>query len=371
VSLSIVVSIGLSWGIVEGLSLVGLINAREWFSEDVGRPWQSRYNRLDPELLYIHQPFMTIQGRMVGGDFGQVFDIPDPCPHEFSVRTDRDGFRNVKDMDEADVVVLGDSYVEGVIVPYEQIMTSQLSMRLKVPVLNLGQVGYGPDQELIVFKRYGLPRRPKVCVWCFFEGNDLSDMVEYQFRKLGWQERMQLMDSPTARSFTLNLLAFLERPPASIPKLMPVARCNIGTTPAGVKMYFFHQSDALRKGEVKSLRRLTEILTEWSGLCSRHAVRPVFVYVPTKVRVYADICRFEEGSSSRRWFVEPLKDQIRGIVEDVSSGITFLDLTEVLKLPAKQADDTYFSDDSHWTPSGHRVVADAIADLILDFQRSR
>ena len=42
-------------------------------------------------------------------------------------------------------------------------------------VINLARGAYGPQQELIVLKRYGLSYEPRVVVWQLFEGNDLAD----------------------------------------------------------------------------------------------------------------------------------------------------------------------------------------------------
>jgi hypothetical protein len=46
-------------------------------------------------------------------------------------------------------------------------------------VANLGQSGYGPQQELAVLKRYGCPPYDRNTSWVFYEGNDLLDVQEY------------------------------------------------------------------------------------------------------------------------------------------------------------------------------------------------
>ena len=42
-------------------------------------------------------------------------------------------------------------------------------------MINLARGAYGPQQELIVLKRYGLAYEPRFVVWQLFEGNDLVD----------------------------------------------------------------------------------------------------------------------------------------------------------------------------------------------------
>ena len=44
----------------------------------------------------------------------------------------------------------------------------------------LGHSGYGPQQELVVLKRYGLRLHPRTVIWTLFEGNDFSDAERYE-----------------------------------------------------------------------------------------------------------------------------------------------------------------------------------------------
>ena len=80
----------------------------------------------------------------------------------------------------ADVVVVGDSFVEGLHVRDDRLVTSCIARATGLSVANLGRSGDGPQQERFVLERFGLPKRPKVVVWMFYEGNDLEDASEYQ-----------------------------------------------------------------------------------------------------------------------------------------------------------------------------------------------
>jgi lysophospholipase L1-like esterase len=45
-------------------------------------------------------------------------------------------------------------------------------------------------------------------------------------------------------------------------------------------------------------------------------------------------------------------------------GIAFFDTTEVLEARVAAGHHTYYPDDVHWNPEGHRVVAEALAQRI-------
>ena len=90
------------------------------------------------------------------------------------------GSATAEDLSRAEVVVLGDSFVEGGLVAADDLMTATLGRLLGCQVANLGQSAYGPQQMLAVLKRYAMPLRPRLCIWTFYEGNDLDDVERYE-----------------------------------------------------------------------------------------------------------------------------------------------------------------------------------------------
>ena len=67
--------------------------------------------------------------------------------------------------------------------------------------VNLARGAYGPQQELIVLKRYGLAYKPRVVVWQLFEGNDLHDAEAFA----EWKQNPQQV-STSLRSATSIIL---------------------------------------------------------------------------------------------------------------------------------------------------------------------
>ena len=115
-----------------------------------------------------------------------------PVTYNVDVAYHRNGFRNDEDLTRADIVAIGDSFVEGAETPRSLTVVGELGRRLGVTVANLGQSGYGPQQELVVLRRYGLPLAPKNVVWFLFGGNDLSDVSAYEWRRDHLEEFQRL-----------------------------------------------------------------------------------------------------------------------------------------------------------------------------------
>ena len=93
-------------------------------------------------------------------------------------QSDRYGFNNedyLWDLDQVDIIILGDSYAYGECVNRENNFATQISHLKNLNVLNLGYGGNGPLIELATFKEFK-PKKFSKVIWFFTERNDLSDL---------------------------------------------------------------------------------------------------------------------------------------------------------------------------------------------------
>jgi hypothetical protein len=90
----------------------------------------------------------------------------------------------------------------------------------------------------------------------------------------------------------------------------------------------------------------------------------VVVVVPTKFRVYRDLCSFDANAACPSWPVDDLPRTVREAVAEVSGAVGYLDLTRRLRAEAASGAVLYLPDDPHWTAEGHRVAARALAEYL-------
>jgi lysophospholipase L1-like esterase len=77
------------------------------------------------------------------------------------------------------ILVLGDSFPMGLFVSTEQTFPKRLAAYTpQSEVLNLGVQGYGPDQELLILRRFGHTLKPAALVWSLFPSNDYNDLIK-------------------------------------------------------------------------------------------------------------------------------------------------------------------------------------------------
>jgi hypothetical protein len=115
-------------------------------------------------------------------------------------QTDEHGFRNPPGLWQSgalDIAAVGDSFTHGECVPPGKDFVARI--REQYPqTLNLGMSGSGPLLELGQIKEYLPALKPKIVLWFYYEGNDLSD--------LNVEKRSVLLRRYLEDGFTQNLL---------------------------------------------------------------------------------------------------------------------------------------------------------------------
>jgi hypothetical protein len=344
-------------GLLELLVLVRVADFRLIFNVPIAVPWSHPENLLDPKLLHIHRPYYRLS-------WGGV-----------DYRYDRHGFRNESDLQTADVVVIGDSFIEGWGVAAADLITSQLAGTLGLTVANLGQSWYGPQQELEVLLRFGLPLRPKVCVWTFYDGNDLLDVVRYDEAVENWKEFSDGLHSFRQRSFTKNVVRALRSLRDGNADFGDPDAARWDPASGAVEDCFGNRSRTafldpdqipLTDKDRAALEETRSVLIRANEACRRMGSRFVVVFAPTKFRVYRQLTTFSLEARPREWVINDLPQRLEAIVRESLPAGEFLDLTPVLSARARCGPPLYYPVDTHWSPEGHRVAAEAIAELLTE-----
>lgn len=344
-------------GWVDWSSVVGMPHALRFTHL---KPWDNPANVRDEELLFRHKPGMRFRGE-TPGDLVDLFGIATDRKYPIDVEYDENGFRNPPGRTRADVVLIGDSFLEAGLVPREQTIAALLENDLGLIVSNLGCSGYGPQQEKIVLERYGLPLKPKAVVWFFFEGNDLLDVSRYEVaRRTGGQDPRKTRF--LARSLTANLarrIALLaERPPGED---ADEARRRMGTI-GDSRIYFAFAGIPLSAEDRVNLAKLEETLRSAAESSQSAGSRFLLAFVPTKFRVHEGLAEFAADSLCSTWRSNELPKLLARIAGD--AGIEWIDLTPPLRASAERGELPYFPDDGHWSPRGQAVAAAAVAERL-------
>jgi len=355
----------LVWTFFEAAAVVGLVDYRPLLGAPISEWWYAtHYNVLDRELVYIHQPYLRLAGTQPG-DIAATLCLRTPH-YRYDVRYDGHGFRNPRDLTAADIAVIGDSFVEAPTVADDEVVTSVLAGLLGATVANLGMSAYGPQQELVILRRYALPLLPRLIVWAFYEGNDLKDVGRYE-EHIAAPTTTSSMRFRFEASFARNvahslyrLLKGCQAPPGAAPR-SGMFRDDHGRD---VRMYFGAKNDPLSSADLQHLSVTHSVLREAHDLSHRHGSRLLVAFVPTSFRVYKDLVRCPTDSDCDHASVNDLPLRLQSIVGEIASDLGYVDLTPPFVEEARRGRLLYRPDDTHWTIDGHRVAAEVIAKAL-------
>ena len=261
-------------------------------------------------------------------------------------------------------------------------------------VINLGDVGFGPQDELKVLRQYGLKKQPQWVKLAYFEGNDLYDAASYEQANpfillrfgryiLGkgvetWQERKlggtQAAATPTYRypiSITINHKELETVFFSSYISWLSLSREAIEAS--------------------QNYRLVGETILQMQELSKAAGAQFLLVYVPSKSHVYlpylndpktlekvfidvpqleldeAGFIQFTDEKATPELTRQHMDDQA-GLWADFAAehNIRYLDLTPTFQEEAGTGAELYYPFDTHWNQLGHNLAAETIHQYIKE-----
>ncbi|MGH7393408.1 MAG: GDSL-type esterase/lipase family protein [Candidatus Rokuibacteriota bacterium] len=299
------------------------------------------------------------------------------------------------------VVLLGDSFIEALQVPFERSVTPLLEDRIRrvngaVEFINLGLSGFGTGRQYLMLREYGLRYQPDLVV-LFFVGNDISDnsrrlqgkpFVPYPLPapngSLARDERGQPRFSPFAdrtsrlgavatflRNHSKGYRALREAIDSSASLNGLLYRVGLMTTPPeqvnrpSADNFGFYEIYRLNPTPVwAEAWALTEgMLVATRDLAAAHGARFAVVLVPSAWEVYPELW---EGILRRipamRDVPMDLELPSRRLGAFLAAHrIPYVSLLTEFRARAGKLPLLYVAGDAHWTADGHRLAADLLA----------
>ncbi len=303
-------------------------------------------------------------------------------------RFDRWGLANREDLETADVVLVGDSFVRAMGALTPPGLQRRLQERTGFTVFNLGIPAIGPGRAAWLLEELGLARRPRAVIWFFFGGNDLADAAAVErHRAAGTRTHADLFDWPgLPRSLLLDLaVKAASRPEAPRAPAEPLPGFVFATEDREQPVWF--HPEYLRQ-LARGRERLevdpgwavtTRVLARAAADLEQRSIRLLVVYVPSKPEVYlpfvrpdpdlafrvASIGAAAPASSAGDFWRLAAKNRgtLESLLEDfcAARGVNFLSLTEPLSDLARGGRLGYLAADTHWNEIGQGAAVEPLA----------
>lgn len=320
---------------------------------------------------------------------------------EYTLTTDKRGFRNETSYDKYDIVVLGDSFAEGSNVPDDQIWAYLLAQKSNLTVCNLGMAAGHPGTYLETLKKFGVNLSPKLVLCMVYEGNDFRDSnfqredtfvhhISNYFKRSPLRlaiEKCMINSLGSKDEDTLKLLAASKNRDINHPAIDALSWLPVAV-PEGPeeKFYAFTVKSVLADFQSKdtflhskSCEKAFACLHQIKKLCDTKNIHLIIVFAPDKPHILLPLIRHNVSPDKLRSFMalreshlpasEELMDAVLARVDIRESEVKefcrrelvgFVSLTEPLREGVNRGQQLYFTYDDHWTPIGHEVAADTI-----------
>jgi glycosyltransferase involved in cell wall biosynthesis len=330
-------------------------------------------------LVFRYDASVSYDGKVFGDLAAMSLDKSLRQYRDYVFRTDAAGFRNDPvgaGSQPPDLILLGDSFGVGAGTTQEETWGALLARGRGWRVYNLSMEGAGPWQELINLELEIdriKPRAGALVLWAIFAGNDLDDPYYTQLTPAGLPRQGRL------RQLVFDFKKFRYRSPVRR-VVAPAAgawdsRANVivRELPGGRKVLFYAPYDASRRRTREDVMRhqnfaaLEKTVGAMRRFVEEKGLRLAILCLPSKEEVYSWAL---DGAPP--WSSTPEPSGFAAALDELSrrQGVTFVDLKPRLIAESRRAFEgsgalLWWSDDTHWNETGHRVAAGIVSDELL------
>jgi hypothetical protein len=297
------------------------------------------------------------------------------------------------------IIVLGDSYVEGLQVAREQTFTHKLETLLnnsgrkkRYEVINMGVGGYGTTQELLLLKDRGLEFEPDLVILSLLTGNDIRNNSIFldqstknwkkafrpyielskdtsilhlpgskglsKISRAGW--KYWLFDNFMLIKFIHKRLSRIEGCAKLMVKYGFLAKStylNMTGIPVDYQIYLSNTEDEWEKAWTTT----EYLLNEMKKILNERNIPFVVMIVTNREQIYREdwmqILKSYPEMQEKKWDLSIPDKRVASILNKL--GIDYISLKPFFqqKAKAKAHKRLHYKNDGHWTAEGHALGA--------------
>ncbi|WP_170359740.1 alginate O-acetyltransferase AlgX-related protein [Ruegeria arenilitoris] len=350
--------------LIELPALTGLIDYRQVFIPK-GVGLTGPHNRIYEPSGFFHRPANDQYSEVRPGDSVLTLGARTDHLYEADYIYDQNGFRNSTPIANPDLLLVGDSFIEGYKVGQDVTITEQIMQGSDYTAISLAQSDYSLYHGLSAMLHYLEDYSPKVAIWFVFEGNDLPYFPishdQFVSRSAASAKPARFSERSFFGSLSPSLASWSSLAVRNLQQ-GNYARTRSGNFPDvawsdETAMYFDYGPP--KRAEAR-LPYLKDLLLQGDALVRENGGTLMVAHIPMKIDVYRDLLAFPDDSIVQDWAPLELAAKLQTWADE--NGIEYMDLTPALQQAAADGTLVYFLDDAHWTPEGHQVVAHMVID---------
>jgi hypothetical protein len=299
--------------------------------------------------------------------------------------TDEFGFPNAAPLPpQAAVVVLGRSFSQGA--QASDPWPRQLAQATGQVVVNLAQPASGIELKHQYLRQFGFPRHPR---WIVLEVLPSMDILGF-----GPDPDTQIAALPFPLAQTLARRFVPTVPPAARSTIYPLS-VQVGANSHNLVFFSYYLAAlSVNRHDIEASRQWAsyqQAVLDLSTDARAHGSCAALLYAPTKEELFFSLAANPQelapalAAGWPAWRLAPdgslVQDAVapvdaaqlqsqagaaRAVVADFAAArqLVFVDPTAEMQAAARRGDDPFMTYDSHWSATGHAIVAGAVADAL-------
>jgi lysophospholipase L1-like esterase len=275
------------------------------------------------------------------------------------------------------ILLLGDSFMEALQVPFDESFPKVLEDRLRdagvrdVEVVNAAVSGWGTEDELAYLVRYGKQLEPDLILVAMTLHNDVSDNLRERFYTLneGQLQARPVHETPSKEYLALQIKGFI----ATHSHLFQLwrkywYRKEIQNTGFQLNRHVANllsntKTDTIERGWRLTFQEMAAIQTEGKEI----GAEAVVVLIPSSLQLSREkLGRLMATNNMSQHDITGSEPQDMMLKFGKTQGLETIDLLPAFKeWGEKRNEQLYLESDGHWNSTGHRLAADNVASEFL------
>lgn len=264
-------------------------------------------------------------------------------------KIDELGFRNDKYIKDADILIIGDSFIAGSGLSQENTICNQIiNMDSSLKVYNMAPSSISQFDDLL---KAGKINKPKILVYAIVERNtaqginyNLSNAKTYKINNLLSYKDLNVYIDKIIKAYPLKWIKA---------RAKNYAGTGIKSNNADSKMYFY--PDLYEKHTEQDLINSAQALIQYKKYCDSLNIKFCFMAMPDKETVYYDLVPFPAQPD----YLFRLDSIL------ITNGLSTINTLKIYNEYRKNNTELlYHLDDSHWNANATKIMAAKIIEKV-------
>lgn len=274
------------------------------------------------------------------------------------------------------ILLLGDSFMEALQVPFERSFPSLLERKLnlaggRVEVINASVSGWGTDDELRYLEQYGLAWKPDLVLVAVTLHNDISDNLRQEWHRLIDGQLVEVPKQPFSRLRygVIQVKGFVA---TRIQLYQLWRRVRHGGEMRQIATNLnSHMVSLFRDPPPELIARGVEItdslFSRLQQVASSGGAKVAMMLLPLHAQLsdvsFAELVR-EAGAATETMVLDKPQQDLRAIASRLQ--IPLIDLLPAFRQwTADSSSPLFLQQDGHWNETGHRIATSTAVDFLL------